>query len=284
MIDAKAFGLELAGIVKAQLSPLIERMNALEKRIDALPAPVDLSADLARIKAAVEAIEIPDIPPLPELPDIEAMVEAAVNARMPEDMERSIEDVVRLVVSEIPLPANGKDGADGKHGRDGKDGKDGVDLAGAFIDRDGELVLTLSNGEVRKLGPVIGRDGKDGAPGAPGRDGFNLEDFDAEVMKDGRTVLLSFDRGDLSYKIELGFPVMIYRGVFKDGQKYERGDTVTWGGSLWHCDVETTSEKPDSAEKHWTLAAKRGRDGKDGEMKEAKSHTPVRVGVPARAE
>ena len=156
-----------------------------------------------------------------------------------------------------------------------------VSVTSAVIDRAGSLVLTMSDGSTKDLGPVIGKDGEPGKPGKDGRDGFNLEDFDATVMDDGRTVLLSFERGDMSYKIELGFPVMLYRGVYKDGHQYEQGDTVTWGGSLWHCDVKATTEKPDSSAKHWTLAAKRGRDGKDGEMKEAKAHTPVRVGVPA---
>jgi hypothetical protein len=31
----------------------------------------------------------------------------------------------------------------------------------------------------------------------------------------------------------LALPVMIYRGVFTPGD-YTPGDTVTWGGSLWH--------------------------------------------------
>lgn len=58
-------------------------------------------------------------------------------------------------------------------------------------------------------------------------------------------------------------PLMLYRGVFKAEQSYLAGDTVTWGGSLWHCD-EPTSDKPgEVGSKGWTLAAKRGRDGRD---------------------
>jgi len=155
-----------------------------------------------------------------------------------------------------------------------------VDVVNALIDRGGNLVLTMSDGEVKDLGPVVG---KDGEPGQDGRDGFSLEDFDASLMEDGRTVLLSFAGKGIDYKVELGFPSMIYRGVFQDGHKYERGDTVTWGGSLWHCD-DATAEKPGDGSKAWTLCAKKGRDGKDGTVKEAKPSQPVRVGVPARAE
>ena len=58
-------------------------------------------------------------------------------------------------------------------------------------------------------------------------------------------------------------PVMIYQGVFKSGQEYLPGDTVTWGGSLWHCDEQTQDKPGETGSKGWTLAAKRGRDGRD---------------------
>ena len=59
---------------------------------------------------------------------------------------------------------------------------------------------------------------------------------------------------------------MLYRGVWKEGDSYERGDCVTWGGSLWHCEKDTT-DKPETSES-WKLAVKRGRDGRDGEKPE----------------
>lgn len=153
-----------------------------------------------------------------------------------------------------------------------------VDVVGALIDRSGNLVVTMSDGSAKDLGLVVG---KDGEPGKPGRDGFNLEDFDATVMDDGRTVLLSFTGKEMDYKVELGFPVMLYRGVYREGS-YERGDTVTWAGSLWHCDAVKTTDKPGDGSKDWTLCAKKGRDGKDGEAKEAKQFQPLTVGVPAK--
>ncbi|STN15192.1 putative phage portal protein [Escherichia coli] len=39
-------------------------------------------------------------------------------------------------------------------------------------------------------------------------------------------------------------PVMLYRGVFRAGETYHPGDTVTWGGSLWHCN-SMTEDKPE---------------------------------------
>jgi hypothetical protein len=55
-------------------------------------------------------------------------------------------------------------------------------------------------------------------------------------------------------------PVMIYKGVWKPCVALP-GDTFTFGGSLWHCD-EPTGDKPGES-KAWTLAAKRGKDGKE---------------------
>ncbi|KQM92159.1 hypothetical protein ASE77_11810 [Sphingomonas sp. Leaf226] len=52
-----------------------------------------------------------------------------------------------------------------------------------------------------------------------------------------------------------------YRGVHEPNVAYDTGDTVTHGGSLWHCNV-LTKERPGEGSKAWTLAVKRGRDGK----------------------
>lgn len=200
----------------------------------------------------------------------------------------------------------------GERGERGEAGPSGVGMAGAMIDRTGVLILTLSNGEARELGPVVGRDGvdgKDGTDGAPGergekgekgdpgergeagpqgeagkdgrdgvdgavgekgeagrdgRDGFKLEDFDARVLEDDRTIELSFIAGDHQHIATLKWPTMIDRGVFKADreQPYEAGDSVTWGGSIWTAQRETRA-KPDSPDSGWRLAVKKGRDGKD---------------------
>jgi len=55
-------------------------------------------------------------------------------------------------------------------------------------------------------------------------------------------------------------PAMIYRNVWKEGH-YQKGDVVTFGGCIWHCDQDTDTKPSESAE-HWTLAVKKGRDGK----------------------
>ena len=59
-------------------------------------------------------------------------------------------------------------------------------------------------------------------------------------------------------------PVMLYRGVFRVGETYHPGDTVTWGGSLWHCNSMTEDKPGEAHSSAWTLAAKRGRDAGGG--------------------
>lgn len=252
-----------------------------------IPAPVEPDAIKVMIDDAVGAIPAPRDGRDADPEEIRAMVAEAVETAVSglpaprdgksvtiDDVRPLIDEAVAMAVAEIPAPRDGNDGApgrdglDGKDGAAGKDGRDGVDgkdgapgrdgagVAGAVIDRAGNLVLTLTDGTTRELGLVVG---KDGAPGRDGADGVGFDDMIGELREDG--AYLVWQRGDVEKEWRL--PVPIYRGVWKEGAAYRVGDFVTWGGSLWHCDVDETTEKPDGAAKHWTLAAKRGRDGKD---------------------
>ena len=50
-----------------------------------------------------------------------------------------------------------------------------------------------------------------------------------------------------------------YRGVFKPGALFEKGDAVTDHGSLWIC-LGATDSRPPGA--NWQLAVKRGKDAR----------------------
>lgn len=52
-----------------------------------------------------------------------------------------------------------------------------------------------------------------------------------------------------------------YLGTHDEGARYELGDAVTRGGSLWIARARTTSRP--GADSTWQLAVKAGRDGKD---------------------
>ncbi len=107
--------------------------------------------------------------------------------------------------------------------------------------------------------PVPGPAGADGKDGA---DGLGFDDLDVEFDGD-RTVLLKVARGSRVKSWPIVLPFMRQQGVYQEGHTYTTGDVVTWGGSQWHCEAETTT-KPGDGSKAWTLVVKRGRDGKDG--------------------
>lgn len=240
-------GKDGSSVTLDDVAPLLERAvsGKVEEALRSIPKPKD-----GRDGADGITVTIDDIRPL-----VASAVDLAMaSVSIPKDGKDGRDGV------------DGKDGVDGAPGKDGIDGKDGADVASALIDRDGNLVLTLSNGVTKTLGRVVGLDGapgRDGADGAPGKDGFSLKNFDAALMEDGRTVVLKFEDGsDTSFAVELGFPAMIYRGVFAPGA-YQKGDTVTYGGSLWHSNEDGNTHKPDDGSKAWTLAAKRGRDARE---------------------
>ncbi|UZW54053.1 hypothetical protein NUH86_10955 [Sphingobium sp. JS3065] len=213
--------------------------------------------------AALEDRELPEAIPGEQGPQGEQGPAGEV------DMDR-VKEMIDAAVAALPPAergekgdpgepgAAGENGADGRDGAHGIDGKDGVGLADALIDKDGHLVLTLTDGRTKQLGSIIGKDGRDGTDGKDAPP-FTLDDFDI-VPTGQRTIEMSFIHGGTKHSFELNFPVMIYRGVWGEGQDYAEGDVCTWGGSLWHCDKATTA-KPDAGE--WTLCVKKGRDGKD---------------------
>jgi integrin beta 3 len=173
-----------------------------------------------------------------------------------------------------PAGEKGMPGEKGADGPQGPIGKDGIGLAGALIDRAGELVVTLTDGSQKALGVVVG---KDGAPGQSGKDGADALGFDdLSIEFDGeREFKFVMARGEV--KKEFGpfsIPTVIDRGVWKEGA-FKRGDGVTWGGSFWIAQEDTT-DKPETS-KAWRLAIKRGRDGRDGVMKAAPASGPVSV-------
>lgn len=136
----------------------------------------------------------------------------------------------------------GEKGLDGAHGRDGRDGQVGP------------------IGERGPSGPA-GPEGIKGQKGDPGEPGLGFEDFEAEWTGE-RELTLRWARGDRVYDVKKRFPVLIYREVYKQDDSYERGDCVTFGGSVWTAMRDVTGEKPGDSDA-WQLMTKRGRDGRD---------------------
>ncbi|EIT7729044.1 phage portal protein, partial [Escherichia coli] len=89
---------------------------------------------------------------------------------------------------------------------------------------------------------------------------------DIDVSMTGERLFSVVVRQSSGQRTEKTFslPVMLYRGVFRAGETYHPGDTVTWGGSLWHSNSMTGDKPGEAHSSGWTLAAKRGRDAGGG--------------------
>lgn len=269
MLDTKALAAATAAIVRehlaSELAPLAAENKALRERVEALearsveagPAGADGQdgRDGADGKDGQDGRDGKDIDPVTLRGIVSELVQAEVSKQVPE------------AIAALPAPERGEkgedgvDGQDGKDGRDGVDGKDGAGIADLVIGRDGNLIASFTDGRMKHLGQVVGKDGRDGVDGKDGIP-FGVDDLDMTLMEDGRTLRMSFTKGDTEYAFQIPFPVVIDRGVFADGKSYDEGDGVTWGGSFWIAQ-RATGSKPDSADSGWRLAVKRGRDGKD---------------------
>ena len=76
----------------------------------------------------------------------------------------------------------GDNGSDGLAGADGKDGKDGRGVKDLLIDREGQLIATMDDGEMKSLGPILGKDGTDGTNGRDGQDAECLAEEDEMLI------------------------------------------------------------------------------------------------------
>ncbi len=192
---------------------------------------------------------------------------------------------------------DGRDGIDGKEGTPGRDGKDGLNgergAAGekgekgadgkSFTIEDAKSLLEpmvaqwaldferraqgILQGAIERIpAPKDGKDGTAGKDGRDGIDGFKLDHFEAVLDTDGRTVFLTLVSGDKKSHKHLKFPVVLDKGVFREGgpsenSLYEKGDGVTFGGSFWIAQKDEPQGKPGQSP-DWRLAVKKGRDNK----------------------
>ncbi|HHA1336443.1 TPA: phage gp6-like head-tail connector protein [Enterobacter hormaechei subsp. xiangfangensis] len=239
------------------ITPVLQEL--VSNAVAEIPVPKDgKDFDPAMLKQAVEeavseavaAIPVPQDGKSVTTEDVQPMIQELVSASMPE-----LPDVKSLVNEAIAaLPA-------AEPGKDGENGRDALSLEILpFIDEGKSYprgsYATHNGGLWRAYEKTHGMRGweclVDGVAGIDIQQS-ELRCFTLTVNRtSGASETKSFD-----------VPVMIYQGVFKSGQEYLPGDTVTWGGSLWHCDEQTQDKPGEAGSKGWTLAAKRGRDGRD---------------------
>ena len=63
-----------------------------------------------------------------------------------------------------------------------------------------------------------------------------------------------------------------YKGVWQPALQYKLGDLVTYDGSIFHANTYTRC-KPGNGSTTWSLAVKRGADGKDAERPRIRTAT-----------
>lgn len=178
--------------------------------------------------------------------------------------------LVHEAVRALPEPVIGKDGDKGDRGPKGEDGRDALQIE--VLDALDEA-KSYPRGTYSKHGGGLVRAYRDTDPiqGAEvERCGWQVlinPVVDVCIKQDEanpkRLTFISTKAFGKPSEGVIDIPVMVYRGVYREGDVYGEGDVSTWGGSLWHCKAKETTEKPGLGG-DWVLAVKRGRDGRDG--------------------
>ena len=249
--DPVAFGNAVKDVIREATAPLLKRIEELEARQpergekgDTGPAG-DPGRDADPVLASDVVAELVKSDALAPVLDLYAAEAVAKH----------------FEANPVQHGKDGRDGPQGPSGEKGDPGANGIGLAGALIDRDGSLVVTLTDGTQKSLGPVVGKDGQRGDNGA---DGFGFDDLSVDY--DGeRGLTLTFTKGERVKEFKLDLPVMIHRGFYADGMSFKAADTVTHDGNLWYAKRDTSAKPSHENKEDWQLAARKGRDGDRGQ-------------------
>lgn len=178
------------------------------------------------------------------------------------------DEIATLVDLHVTEAVSQIDPIKGEKGEPGQDGRDGIGLAGALIDRNGELVVTLANGEAKSLGQVVGRDGVNGTNG---KDGAGLVDLVRSYDADAHEIVEKWGEKELRYPAGGIRP----GGYWREGTKAVAAQVWNHAGVAWIAKRDTSS-KPMRESDDWEIFANKGRDGQDGKV--VKAPEPVKLG------
>lgn len=257
MIDPVEFGKQMAAIVREATSPLVERIDALEKELAGIPepvAPVEIdTAAIAKEAASLipapkdgESLSADDVKPL-----LAEMVDAAIKAIPPAkdgedgkdadmaELKLCLSDMVKQIQPPAPPTID--------------------EVAAVFERRFSDLTLSWE----RQARDTFERAADKMPIPENGRDAIPLESFDLSLSEDGRTVTVKMQAGETQTEKSIRIPSVIDRGPYKQGNEYEKGDGVTHGGSFWIAQDDKPEGAPGMGGKGWRLAVKKGRDGRD---------------------
>ena len=256
----------VAALVERTVAAAIEKIPAPRDGVDGAPGPMgpagkDVDPDIVaalvdkKVAAAIEKIPAPKDgidgaqgPVGPAGKDAEPI--------HPDTVARMVYEAVQKSVGEIP------------RAKDGRDGRDANELAilpsiegapiGAFVRHAGGVVRVTADGYV----PL-----------------WNGIASESEVQLDGgRTIERTTTYTDGSTFVRKHKThALIYRFIWDAATKYDRGDTVTLGGSTWHCNNDGVTSRPGEGSADWTLATKRGNHGKDGKGQPGQDADPKSI-------
>lgn len=246
-----------------------ELIKNIDQRFDTIPAAPDLEAiaklvvlpdvkdgkdadpvDLdALAKAAAALIVIPEVKDGKDAGPVDlAAVAALVEVPAPEKVD--VEAIARAAAALIPVPEV----------RQPQDGRDALHLEilpsideaktyprNTYAKHDGGLWRSFEQTSAMRGWECIVEGLKAVSVTQNGEREFSL----ALVKSSGVEVVQKF-----------ALPIQIYKGVHRDGEKYDVHDNVTWAGSQWTSTKAENTDKPGSSDA-WQLTVKAGRPGKD---------------------
>lgn len=212
-------------------------------------------------EAMGEAIKAAVAPLQAKIKELESSLSGVIEANAQRDM-REVSAAV--------------DASPGERGEKGDQGKDGLGLAGAMIDRDGNLQITMTNGEVKNLGPVVGKDGKNGVDG---KDGASLDTFDMEYLGESHEIAIKATCQGRVKEIRFAAGGIRPAGYWREGTKAKTGEAWVHDGSLWIA-MKDNQSKPATNDDGWIIAARKGRDGERGQKgADATPVQPIKLGA-----
>lgn len=257
-MDAKTLGW-LADTVKEAIAtataPLNVQIETLTAQLQQLQNSQTPGYDDSAIKQAVQALR-------------ESIPSAYDDSALRGEMDVLLKGVdVQLDCIRKSLPQ------DGKPGQDGTDGRDALQL---------EILPAIDEQKSYTRGTYAKHAGGlwrafEQTSGMRGWECIveGVKELQVDMVDKRLSVKAVMSSGALAEMVK-ELPIQIYRGVFKSDDPYHQGDTVTWAGSLWHCNVTGTKALPGDGSADWTLAVKKGRDGREV-VKTERKEGPVQI-------
>ena len=92
-----------------------------------------------------------------------------------------------------------------------------------------------------------------------GIDGFSPDDL--EISIDGRTLTVALIKDGRRIERKVRIDTILYKETHSLDATYERGDAVTYSGSLWIALKDSPTGRPNKHNGEWKLAIKKGNDG-----------------------